>query len=156
MTEEDFYYSLSLKSYEVIKGTYDSLEEKNTKIMTSVLIILPIIAGVGYFIFENNTLGFPVFSYLFSVYLFIIVVILSTLCAFPKQTIFVNSLLFYNEYYGNNLDDLKEQASVNIGSVIEPMSIQVNIKAFYIKCELVVFILGIIMLSLSMMFSVLG
>lgn len=154
MTEEQFYYALSLKSYEYIKNTYDSLEEKNTKILTAILTILPIIAGLGYFLFENNAQGVPIFCYLFSIYLFILAVILSTFCAFPKRSLFIDSLLFYEEYFGENLENLQEQASVNIGSIVQHMAGNVNVKAFYIKCELILFTLGVLMLSFSIMFTI--
>jgi hypothetical protein len=61
----------------------------------------------------------------------------------------LDPLKFYEKYYGEKLDDLKEQAAVTIGDAVQQLDIQCSNKSKSIKMMQIFVIIGIVLIPIA-------
>lgn len=126
-----------------------NLEKKISELLSRTLTINPILVGLAYYLLKDNFIIIPFVLFLLSFISLCIATIYGIYSQVPRKIVYLDPLKFYEKYYGEKLDDLKEQAAVTIGDAVQQLEIQCSNKSKSIKMMQIFVIIGIVLIPIA-------
>ena len=148
-TREDFFYKLSSLQFNFLHELYRNLDNKINEMIKTVLTILPIVVGVGYFLLEKSFSYYSFAFFILTILSFTSAAIIGVVGHIPQKIKFLDPLTYYDRHYSDDLIDIVEIAAVTIGDDIRNLEIQCRNKAKMLKKMQRTIILGIVSMSIA-------
>jgi len=154
-----FFYEAAIESYALINESNNHLDKKAHDTLMFVSAMVPITVGLIYFVIESiplnreiiysNPFIFMITMLIFSLFFFIVSLILLIFLYLPKEFKRINPAKLIDKYKDKTLKESLQTLSATVASISEENKEICNQKANILKWAQIFILVGIITLFLS-------